>query len=124
MTYPKPVTAESVAAARERLLTAKTDPDQQVYAGNMAWHIEQHASDQEGRTKDERVANWNDDAGCAGPPSETTRSRAEMPANFDDCEGIWHADRDDVRSRGQQRRLQGSRRSGLANFGVIQSRLD
>lgn len=91
MTYPKPVTAELVAAARERLLTAKTDPDQQVYAGNMAWHIEQHASDQEGRTKDERVANWNDDAGCAGPPSETTRSRAEMPANFDDCEGIWHA---------------------------------
>jgi hypothetical protein len=81
MTYPKQVTEQSLAAARERLLAAGFEPEGMLYAENMAQHVEE----------DSEAAEECDPADYDGEPCELKCSRAEMLAHFDDCPEMWHA---------------------------------
>ena len=81
MSYPRAVTLQSLTAARERLLAAKVDPTQPMWAENLAHAI------MEGSVEG---CGWSERQ-MAGPPCLLECTLGEMLAQFDDCPELWAA---------------------------------
>jgi hypothetical protein len=79
MSYPKPVTLQSLTAARERLLTAKIDPAQPMWVENLAHAIIGGSAE---------PTDWSERQ-TAGPPCFLECTLGEMLAQFDDCPEFW-----------------------------------